>query len=81
MDWKIAKIIPTHKSCSFSVLGNYRPNSILIVISKIMERIIHRQLATYLDQNFLLSRFQFGFRPSLPTQFAAIHLLDALRKY
>ena len=80
MDWKKAKIIPVHKSGPFSVLDNYRPISILPVISKIIEKAIHRQLITYLDQNALLSQFQFGFRPKLSTELAATHLLDNIRK-
>ena len=80
MDWKKAKIIPVHKSGPFSVLDNYRPISILPVISKIIEKAIHRQLITYLDQNALLSHFQFGFRPKLSTELAATHLLDNIRK-
>ena len=80
MDWKKAKIIPVHKSGPFSVLDNYRPISILPVISKIIEKAIHRQLITYLDQHALLSHFQFGFRPKLSTELAATHLLDNIRK-
>ena len=80
MDLKKAKIIPVHKSGPFSILDNYRPILILPVISKIIEKAIHRQLVTYLDQNSLLSHFQFGFRPKLSIELAATHLLDNIRK-
>ena len=55
-DWKIAKIIPIYKSGSRSNLDNYRPISILPVLSKIVEKIIHRQVMSFLrDRNSLLS--------------------------
>ena len=78
-DWKAAKVIPTHKSGAHSNPDNYRPISVLPVISKIIEKIIHRQLITFLDKNHLLTKFQFGFRPKLSTEYAATILLDSIR--
>ena len=79
-DWKIAKIIPIYKSGSRSNLDNYRPISILPVLSKIIEKIKHRQLISFLDRNSLLSPSQFGFRRGLSTELAATLLLDDIRK-
>ena len=79
-DWKIAKIIPIYKLGSCSNLDNYRPISILPVLSKIIEKIIHRQLMSFLDRNSLLSPSQFGFRRGLSTELAATLLLDDIRK-
>ena len=56
-----------------------RPISVLPVISKIIEKIIYRQLITFLDKNHLLTKFQFGFRPKLSTEYAATILLDSIR--
>ena len=42
--------------------GNYRPISVLPVISKIMEKILYDQLYNYLSKFNLLSDSQFGFR-------------------
>ena len=78
-DWKAAKVIPTYKSGTHSNPDNYRPISVLPVISKIIEKIIHRQLITFLDKNHLLTKFQFGFRPKLSTEYAATILLDSIR--
>ena len=61
-------------------MDNYRPISILPVVSKIIEKAIHLQLVKFLDQNSLLSEFQFGFRPKLSTELAAIHLFDNIRE-
>ena len=47
--WKNAKIVPVYKSGSVSELDNYRPISILHAISKIAERLVHDQLAKFLE--------------------------------
>ncbi len=78
--WKAAKIIPIHKSGLYSNLDNYRPISILPVLSKVIEKLIHRQLLTFFEENKLLSKFQFGFRPKLLTELATTLLLDDIRR-
>ena len=62
-EWKTAKVIPLFKSSQRSLLDNYRPISILPVVSKLMERILHDQIYKYYDQKNLFSKHQFGFRP------------------
>jgi len=49
------------------MLDNYRPISILPVVSKVFERILYKQLVEYLDAENLLSEHQFGFRCSHST--------------
>ena len=61
MEWKAAKVIPLFKSGSMVELDNYRRISILPVLSKILERIVYRQLLSHLENKGLLSSFQFGF--------------------
>ena len=45
---------------------NYRPESILPIISKIFEKIISKQITTFM--NPLLSKYQYGFRRSFSAQ-------------
>ena len=80
-DWKLAKIVPIHKSGSFSSFDNYRPISILPVSSKIIEKAVHRQVMGFLEVNKLLSKFQFGFRPKLSTELAATLLFVEIRQH
>ena len=61
--WKHAKIFPLFKIGDFNSMTTYRPISILPVVSKVMERIVHKQLYDYLVNNNVLSEAQFGFRP------------------
>ena len=60
--WKVAKILPLYKSGASDQFGNYRPISILPVISKVVEKIVHKRLVEFLTENNLLLKQQFGFR-------------------
>ena len=72
-EWKVVKIIPLHKSGPKNLADNYRPISILSAISKIFEKILHKQLFAYLNSNNLISKHQFGFRPMHSTADALLH--------
>ena len=54
---KIAKVIPIFKSGQRKYLDNYRPISILPILSRIFERIAYEQLAEYLEKNELIVWF------------------------
>ena len=79
-DFKIAKITPLFKSGSPKETDNYRPISVLPIMSKILEKIVHNQLMRYLDENKLLSSKQFGFRPGRSTELTATLLTSYIRK-
>ncbi len=53
--FKIAKVIPVFKSGDALDPSNYRPISLLSTFSKILEKIVHNRLFTYLDTHSLLS--------------------------
>ena len=65
--WKAARVTPVHKKDQKCNPKNYRPVSLLSVISKIFEKIIAKQLTEHLDQQHLLSNRQFGFRKNRST--------------
>jgi len=60
--WKSAKISPVYKSGNPDHVENYRPISVLPVLSKILETAVHQQLYDFLETNKLLYDCQFGFR-------------------
>ena len=62
MTEKKAQISAIFKKSLKLVPGNYRPISVLPIISKLLERIVHTQLYTHLNDTGLLAAEQSGFR-------------------
>ena len=77
-EWKKAKVTPLYKSGAKSDPKNFRPISVLPVVSKVYERLIHNQLASYFDENNLLCRFQSGFRKKHSTETAVTYFADQI---
>ena len=72
---KIANITPVHKKDEPTDKKNYRPVSVLPLLSKVFERLLHDQLSDNLEKclNPLLS----GFRKAYSIQHALFKLLQA----
>ena len=79
-EWKIAEVIPLHKSGSTEDNNNFRPISIVPVVSKILEKAVHQQLMTYVEGNNLLSENQFGYQSMRSTELATAIFTDAIHK-
>ena len=62
---KAARVVPIYKSGKKSIRENYRPISVLSVLSKIFECVVHERLYNFMDKNKLLYPRQFGFRSKL----------------
>jgi len=60
--WKIASVIPLHKSGSLHDVNNHNPISILPSLSKVFEKLIHKHLYSYFETNNLLYNSNSGFR-------------------
>ena len=69
---KIARVFPLFKSGDKNDITNYRPISLLPVLSKIFEKLIHSRLNAFLDKHNILYKKQFGFRKKHST----IHALN-----
>ena len=61
-EWKMARVTPVFKKGEKSDLNNYRPISVIPVVSNVFEKIVYDQLYQYLNDNQLLSSCQSGFR-------------------
>ena len=57
---------------------NYRPISLLPVLSKVIEKTIAKQLSGYFEDNKLFNQNQCGFRPGHSTEHAALELVDKI---
>ena len=72
---KLAEIIPIHKKDSTTDKANYRPISLLPVISKVFERLIMKQIEPFINNH--LSKFLCGFRKGYSCQYALLNMIRA----
>ena len=73
---KLGKILPIFKGGDKTDPSNYRPISVLSVISKLIEKHVTKHLFGYLNKYNLLHKSQSGFRKHHSCNTALINLLD-----
>ena len=76
--FKIAKLIALFKKGSKTEPKNYRPISLLPLLSKIFEKVVHIQTEKFLSENNILYKNQSGFRPLHSTESCLTHLNDRI---
>ena len=59
---KIAEIIPLYKGKERDEVVNYRPISLLMTISKLLEKVIYIHVYSFLEEHNILYDSQYGFR-------------------
>ena len=78
-DWKNAIIIPVYKNNKRpSEVVSYRPICLTSIISKLFERIIHKNMLSYIISNNLISQRQHGF---LARRSTATNLMSCLNNW
>ena len=77
---KLAKVIPIYKSKDKQMLNNYRPISLLPILSKIIEKVIYQRLFNFLNTNNALFSSQYGFRKNHSTINAVTELVSHVIK-
>jgi len=78
-DLMSARVVPIYKKSYKTDVGNYRPVSILSILSKVIERVIYDQMEDYLASNSLLYKHQSGFMHRYSTDTCLVHLTDYIR--
>ena len=58
---KIAKVSPLYKNSDATFIENYRPISLLTVISKIFEKVIFQQINKYFTENLTFKNVTFKY--------------------
>ena len=71
--WKEANVTPIFKMDDKSQPSNYRPISLLSIVSKAMERCIHKYPYNYITVNDILTPLQSGFRHGDSTTNQLLH--------
>lgn len=75
---KTAKITPIFKSGDPEDPNNYRPISILPIISKCIEYFVSLQLKSYIESNNIFCNQQYGFRENHSTTYLMLDLIDEI---
>ena len=78
-EFKMARVKPLFKKGSRLEVGNYRPVSILPVLSKLLERAVNNQLNGYLKEKGLIYDLQSGFRKGFSTDTCLMNLNDYIK--
>ena len=75
---KLADITPLHKKLETISKENYRPISLLPVVSKIFERMMSKQIKEYVEKH--LSPYLCGYRSGFNSQYALVAMVENLKK-
>ena len=77
---KICKVIPIHKGGATDNLDNYRPITLLSIFDKIIEKLMHIRLYSFLQENNILYEKQYGFRKNNSTTYALIDISEKIKE-
>ena len=77
---KTTNVVPIFKKVDHTSCKNYRPTSLLSNISKIIEKLIHSRLMTFLNINEILYERQFGCRHNHSTTHALSAVSEKIRQ-
>ena len=75
---KLADITPLHKKLEAIKKENYRPVSLLPVVSKLFERVMQKQMIAYIEK--FLSPYLCGYRKGFNSQYALIAMIEKWKK-
>ena len=76
--WKVATVIPLFKGGVKTDVGNYRPISLLPLPGKILEKIVHKRISMFLENNNMLCDDQYGFRKERSTTHSIVNLTNSI---
>ena len=77
---KVAIVVPLHKGHSTMELGNYRPISLLLTLSKLPEKVMYTCFYDFLNSTNQIYESQYGFRVKHSCEHAIGELVSAITK-
>ena len=72
---KLAEVIPLYKGKDSDEIINYRPISLLITMSKVIEKLIYQRTIKFIEKHELLYNSQYGFRSKRSCEHAIQELI------
>ena len=77
---KYAEVVPLYKGKEKDLSANYQPISLLVTISKILEKIVYKRTYNFLDTSGQLYSSQYGFRSKHSCENAISELIGQIVK-
>ena len=77
-DCKVAKLNPLYRKDTKTDPWNFRPTSLLLIVSKIIEKVIHDQNMNYFMESSILYRYQSQFRKNHSTDTSLSYFTDKI---
>ena len=78
---KIAKVVPVFKSESRLLRNSYRPISLLSNLSKIIEKLMHKRLNKFLEQERCIYNLQYDFHVNCFTNNALMSNIENIQTH
>ena len=75
----MARVVPIFKGEDPTEFANYRPVSVLPVLSQVFERVLRSRLVAFLDANGVVIPGQYGFRAGHSTAMAVLDMVEKVR--
>lgn len=66
--FKEGVVIPIYKSGKIDEMNNYRPITLINILSKIFEKCLNQRLKNFLNKYNIISKNQFGFQKNISTE-------------
>ena len=77
---KISKVTPVDKGGDITDPSNFRPISVLSIFAQIFEKLVCKQLTSYVEKYAILSQYQCGFKKGRSTEQAILEITDNLKQ-
>ena len=77
--FKVARVVPVFKAEDPTQFSNYRPVSVLPVLSQVFERVINARLVNFFDKEQIIIPGQYGFRAGHSTAMAILDMVEKIR--
>ena len=78
-------VFPIHKTDSKMIISNYRPISIIPILSKVFEKLMYKRITGFISKFKIIFEHQFGFQKNNSTEHAIIDLyhkiVNAIEKH
>ena len=78
--FKVARVVPVFKADDPTQFSNYRPVSVLPILSQVFERVLKTRLTEFLDKHQVVIPGQYGFRSKHSTAMAVLDMVERVRR-